>query len=118
MKEYKSGIGVVVFLSSILLFMCAPVSAQHTDNLGGNWNDPAGGKITNIIVARYARRRSEKRPAVRDGKLGPNKNEGWGRFSTTRTPHKKLAVEELIRHGGAGRSAGCGIAESDGRHTV
>jgi hypothetical protein len=101
MKECKSGIGVVVFLGSILLLMCAPLMAQHTDNLGGNWNDPAGGKITNIIVARYARRRSDKRPAIRRVNSGPAINDGSVRFRSTGTQLKTREIANVISPGDA-----------------
>lgn len=48
-------------LISLMLVACAPAAAQHTDRLGGNWNNPASAMITNIIMDRYARRRQEKR---------------------------------------------------------
>src|SRR5258707_9794996 len=97
MKEYKSGVSVVVFLGSILVSICAPVMAQHTDNLGGNWNDPAGGKITNIIVARYARRRSERRVPARHAanEAAPMVNDGSVRFRSTGTQLKTREIANL-----------------------
>ena len=53
------------FLISLVLVMCAPAAAQYTDNLGGNWNNPASAMITNIIMDRYARRRLEKNLAAK-----------------------------------------------------
>jgi hypothetical protein len=52
-------------LISLMLVACAPVFAQYTDRLGGNWNNPASAMITNIIMDRYARRRLEKNLAAR-----------------------------------------------------
>ena len=103
MKEYKSWIGVVVFLGSILVLVSAPVMAQHTDNLGGNWNDPAGGKITNIIVARYARRRSERRVPARHSanEAAPMVNDGSVGFRSTGTQLKTREIANLISPGDA-----------------
>jgi tRNA_anti-like len=101
MKEHKSGIGPGLLVISTLLFMCAPALAQHTDNLGGNWNDPAGGKITNVIVARYARRRSEKRPAVRHANSGSTINDGSVRFRSTGTQLKTREIANVISPGDA-----------------
>src|SRR5258708_27140270 len=101
MKEYKSGIGPGFFLISMLLLMAVRVMAQHTDYLGGNWNDPAGGKITNIIVARYARRRSEKRPAIRRATSVPTINDGSVRFRSTGTQLKTREIANLISPGDA-----------------
>ena len=53
-------------LIAITLIACAPAVAQHTGDLGGNWNNPGGGTITAIIVDRYARR-----PAKRTGANSP-----------------------------------------------
>ena len=101
MMEYKSRVAPVFFLTSILLLMCAPLMAQHTDNLGGNWNDPAGGKITNIIVARYARRRSDKRPAIRRPNSGSTVNDGSVRFRSTGTQLKTREIANMISPGDA-----------------
>src|SRR6266436_392779 len=101
MMEYKSRVTPVFFLTSILLLMCGPLMAQHTDNLGGNWNDPAGGKITNIIVARYARRRSDKRPAIRRPNSGPTVNDGSVRFRSTGTQLKTREIANMISPGDA-----------------
>src|SRR6267378_6973654 len=99
--EYKTRIAPPFFLTSILLLMCAPLMAQHTDNLGGNWNDPAGGKITNIIVARYARRRSDKRPAIRRPNSGSTVNDGSVRFRSTGTQLKTREIANVISPGDA-----------------
>src|SRR6266853_2091709 len=99
--EYKTRVAPAFFLTSILLLMCAPLMAQHTDNLGGNWNDPAGGKITNIIVARYARRRSDKRPAIRRPNSGPTVNDGSVRFRSTGTQLKTREIANMISPGDA-----------------
>ena len=101
MMEYKSRVAPAFFLTSILLLMCAPLMAQHTDNLGGNWNDPAGGKITNIIVARYARRRSDKRPAIRRPNSGSTVNDGSVRFRSTGTQLKTREIANMISPGDA-----------------
>src|SRR5258706_11200790 len=99
--EYKSRVAPAFFLTSILLLMCAPLMAQHTDNLGGNWNDPAGGKITNIIVARYARRRTDKRPAIRRPNSGPTVSDGSVRFRSTGTQLKTREIANMISPGDA-----------------
>jgi hypothetical protein len=65
MKADHSGIARIFFLISMLFVLSAPVAAQYTDNLGGNWNNPASATITNIIMDRYARRRLEKNLAAR-----------------------------------------------------
>ena len=85
-------------LISLMLVACAPALAQHTENLGGNWNDPAGGKITNIIVDRYARRRLEKRPAARHPNSGSTTsiNEASVRFRSTGTQLKTREIANLI----------------------
>ena len=101
MMEYKSRVTPVFFLTSILLLMCGPLMAQHTDNLGGNWNDPAGGRITNIIVARYARRRSDKGPPVRRANSGPTINDGSVRFRSTGTQLKTREIANMISPGDA-----------------
>ena len=90
-------------LISLMLVACAPALAQHTENLGGNWNDPAGGKITNIIVDRYARRRLEKRPAARHPNSGSTTsiNEASVRFRSTGTQLKTREIANLISPGDA-----------------
>lgn len=115
MKEHKSGISRGLFLISMLLVMCAPVVAQHSGELGGNWNNPAGGRITAIIVDRYARRRSQKKPAVKHASAGsttrsrssvaseaaPTINDASVRFRSTGTQLKTGEIANLISPGDA-----------------
>src|SRR2546426_5687461 len=65
MNKSKLCVGRCGFLILLLVVSCAPAVAQYTDNLGGNWNNPASATITNIIMDRYARRRLEKNLAAR-----------------------------------------------------
>ena len=83
--------------------VCSSAGAAYAENLGGNWNDPAGGKITNIIVDRYARRRSEKRPAARHPNSGSTTsiNEASVRFRSTGTQLKTREIANLISPGDA-----------------
>ena len=53
-----------------LLVVGVPANAQYRDNLGGNWNNPAGAMITNIVMDRMARRRLQKRLAAKRSNAG------------------------------------------------
>jgi hypothetical protein len=93
---------------------CAPVVAQHTDNLGGNWNNPASATITNIIMDRYAQRRLEQNLAAK--RAGTNAtartasnsaapaarlNEAALHFRSTGTQLKTREIANLIDAGNA-----------------
>jgi len=65
MRRKNAGLSCGGFVILMLLVLRVPASAQYTDNLGGNWNNPASATITNIIMDRYARRRLEKNLAAR-----------------------------------------------------
>lgn len=78
------GVGLLILLS---LVMCAPVAAQYSDSLGGNWNNPASAMITNIIMDRYARRRLEKNLAA--------KRSGASSAAATSSTHSTTPVAKL-----------------------
>src|SRR5437899_3562612 len=65
MRKKNAGLSCGGFVILMLLVLRVPAFAQYTDNLGGNWNNPASATITNIIMDRYARRRLEKNLAAR-----------------------------------------------------
>ncbi len=113
MKEHNSNMSHGLLLISILLVMCAPAAAQHSGDLGGNWNNPAGGTITNIIVDRYARR-SEKKPAAKHSNATPttasrtsvargavSAGDAPVRFRSTGTQLKTREIANLISPGDA-----------------
>ena len=70
MRNKNAGLSCYTFVILMLLVLRVPVFAQYTDNLGGNWNNPAGAMITNIIMDRYARRRLEKNLAAKHSSTG------------------------------------------------
>ena len=65
MRRKNAGLSCGGLVILMLLVLRVSASAQYTDNLGGNWNNPASATITNIIMDRYARRRLEKNLAAR-----------------------------------------------------
>ena len=65
MRKKNAGLSCGGFVILMLLVLRVPAFAQYTDNLGGNWNNPASATITNIIMDRYARRRLEQNLAAK-----------------------------------------------------
>jgi tRNA_anti-like len=101
------------FVILLALVTCVPASAQYTDGLGGNWNNPASAMITNIIMDRYARRRLEKNlaakrsgasraaaPSSSDSTARAAKlNDASVRFRSTGTQLKTREIANLIDAG-------------------
>jgi hypothetical protein len=92
-------------LISLMIFSCAPVFAQYTDRLGGNWNNPTSAIITNIIMDRYERRRLEKNVAAKRAPSShsewppANVNDGLVRFRSVGTELKTREIANLIGPG-------------------
>ena len=95
-----------------VLVLCAPTVAQHTDSLGGNWNNPTSATITNIIMDRYARRRLEKNLAAKrsgatssastssiSAAAATKLNDSSVRFRSTGTQLKTREIANLIDAG-------------------
>ena len=109
MKEHESGFSQGLRLISLLLFMCAPVVAQHSGGLGGNWNTPVGGTITSIIVDRYVRSSAKQSAAkhsnARSASGSPSSAARAGdasvRFRSTGTQLKTREIADLISPGNA-----------------
>jgi hypothetical protein len=98
----------------LALVACVPVTAQYTDGLGGNWNNPTSATITNIIMDRYAQRRLEQNLAAK--RAGTNAtartasnsaapaarlNEAALHFRSTGTQLKTREIANLIDAGNA-----------------
>ena len=114
MKGHKSGSSRNLLLILVVLVTCAPVMAQYTDSLGGNWKNPASATITNIIMDRYARRRLEQRLAAKRSngaptgirssgaaEAAPTINDASVRFRSTGTQLKTREIANLISPGDA-----------------
>ena len=65
MNQKISGPSCCCFLILLLMITCVTASAQYSDSLGGNWNNPASAMITNIIMDRYAQRRLARNLAAK-----------------------------------------------------
>jgi hypothetical protein len=73
-------------LTLLLLLSCTPVTAQHSDSLGANWNNPTSTTITHVVLDRVARRRS-------DTKLGPGRS-STSSSATTASPNLARATTD------------------------
>lgn len=83
-------------LVSMLFLTSMTAMAQHTDRLGGNWNNPASTTITNIILDRYARQRVEK--STREHSNTPP-NDAAVHFRSTGTQLKTAEIANVIGPG-------------------
>jgi len=107
MHERKSGRGRGLWLVAVLVTMCVSVMAQQSDQLGGNWDNAAGAKITNVMMDRYARRRPKGRSPAGHTNTRSNAgstariNELSVRFRSTGTQLKTREIANLISPGDA-----------------
>ena len=86
-------------LISLMLGACATGAAQYTDRLHGDWNNPTGANITNIILDRYADSRHEKSLANRNSRRSANPNDASLHFRSTGTQIKTQEIAKLIGPG-------------------
>src|SRR6202158_1751588 len=114
MKRKNSRLNGAFALGFLLFVSCAPVAAQYTDRLGGNWNNPASAMITNIVMDRLARRRLERRLGVKhtnpNGAKTPSSsaretaasdNDAAVHFRSTGTQLKTREIANLLEIGRA-----------------
>jgi len=92
MKNFKSAWCLI----SMLFLTTMTVMAQHTDRLGGNWNNPASTTITNIIIDRYARQRVKKSTSEHSN---TPPNDAAVHFRSTGTQLKTAEIANVIGPG-------------------
>lgn len=85
----------VGYLILLMLALGAPAIAQHSNGLGGTFNDPVGGAITKTLVGRLAGRRRDKTRTIPPGSDAPV------RFRSTGTQLKTREIANTIDAGNA-----------------